>query len=1765
MKNKFKLKIGSQVLDNLISYPVSIKYRNLSGARDEYVIPLFKTVISKPFSPHQLVELEWKNDDSTIERNYGILVSDHIEKMGVRDLYNHTLTVLEYSHYLTLFVSPDITHTNRRGKRVSILDIYRRVMLINRREYRDMRPFELDEYTAAKLDSKIAPEFTFTRMTLYEIIETLFSYCEVNPKFKDFGMLSHFSPLEIEAGNRTNPFVSMEESYDPQTLNTTLVSDVHNMEVSQVLVEPSFGYKTVRSEDGFEISNDNLMIETSRDIVSVEDIRIELDVYGIGAGTPIQKIPRDIIPSHLLYNSIVVDEAGVVLGENDVKERFVVEKSVYDVLKESETPDGKGAKIYFETGKRHIRGLSQRAPTKISWFPKRQAIANIIIDSFTGQEGELTTKQIFWDEFQPQFEHYRERAFRYIKGIPDDREMTPTERANFDLFALFTTAADVNTDNVNPSGASLKNLMNLSVQVHYKPYLDTKIYTHRERSSREGTSISTQTHNQITNTTSNLLYGELLDRISRANSGFDKTIRYMIKDSDSILDIGTRAGDYIITGGLLNINKTYIDATYSFDEFYAKINHYIGLREQWRQFEIPVDNFLDQQATSSVFAKITNEPEAKGMIDVRKYLDNDIVDNLTFSLKREGIETDYILPALSFPFNNVIVSEARTETNNMVGSSSEERLDSGGKVVKNKRFNTPEAIDYGEILNVAFNTTFLADESYNIEEKHGLPRIVDWRPPYRDIELTKPYNSPISKDARERIIWSLQIHHVDETGEWYINPSFVALNGLVGGLGLNNAAVKVAMLDFKPHNTMSLPLNSPHIFNVKDAEFNIFNDSYIELPRGSNTSQKSSDSVALILESDNHYEILLWQDTPLQPGETSPQAYIGFDDIYRKEDRIYTYAWELTDGPIWRPDYVVDSAAKLPSPFAPNLTAQVSYSEWQESMPHTADKNYITSEKLLSAPAGTKAIVTGYDLIEEGSSIYDSTKEDYWRPLEEYAGQPNYTRRFAADLPAPSGRYETALIRRTDYKEEYFAHMPNKILGEPSELHDNLLMGFDTIMTGHTLRETTREKFNEGYEWIWNRDDSLTAPFTYEVQTNDDRPTINRAGETVRVSNLNWSQRSQYHEAEVGYIVPQQKDLPTDTTTPGRQATVSGFNLVPATYADYADGRYLGWSTSDALEGPFDQETNSFADLATPTRRLETARVHGLTWNISTSNNRADFFRNSIADIRDIPFTSVGETPRLAVATQHDLVAANYSDYIAQRTYEWVEADFTHTPDYTVKYRQDLPAATHYKTARVYRNNLTPIPESDQLPYMLGYIAATEEELKVNTSPGTYTFGIITGWRLKRIDTAMTPEFVMTIGAGGGFTEDQVWYEMYLNHYQYFEQLDMLDGFACFGVDTGEGIIKYTTEYAGGNIDNEYYLLGRITDERFAAEMRDGLHNISIQVPSGASHHDVWTTLREEHATYFANLRLHANGGGVIEARMPAGDGDLYYSLEPVINTPSTPNTYESVKSYEYYVADNMWPTDSLRVDINAPSHANMNEILYAFQEQASQRFSEADRFEDAGGIIRVRIGVSGGGNEYYKVEVVPGYTQPQYFISNVNPATYRSLLYVPSSRKSIISLSNTDAATIWMALRSREPYTFSNLADFAAALGVIKVEDNQATERFYEVVPIPDAQPNLRYFRIDKQVSDYYETDTRWTGLRIEFEVPESGSQDDVWFTLQTQELQHFNDLSRFAASGGRIKVDTGFGNRYYRMEAVDGEAQLRYFVAASQTIEYYVSRVLR
>lgn len=155
----------------------------------------------------------------------------------------------------------------------------------------------------------------------------------------------------------------------------------------------------------------------------------------------------------------------------------------------------------------------------------------------------------------------------------------------------------------------------------------------------------------------------------------------------------------------------------------------------------------------------------------------------------------------------------------------------------NKRVDTPQT--YTDIngridstISLRFATRF--DSQMTIEQANNLPvspNITNANNIFYDRSTPT-----ITKDAREALSFSLQLHHIDTTGQVYINDTFPKYNGLIGGPGINHFPNRrIVFLNKKIYEKSEVTLDVDTVGVISNPTFSIVNGSVV-IPSYTSTS-----------------------------------------------------------------------------------------------------------------------------------------------------------------------------------------------------------------------------------------------------------------------------------------------------------------------------------------------------------------------------------------------------------------------------------------------------------------------------------------------------------------------------------------------------------------------------------------------------------------------------------------------------------------------------------------------------------------------------------------------------------------------------------------------------------------------------------------------------------------------------------------------------------------------------------------------------------------
>ncbi|MDD4738272.1 MAG: hypothetical protein PHF54_03390 [Candidatus Pacebacteria bacterium] len=107
----------------------------------------------------------------------------------------------------------------------------------------------------------------------------------------------------------------------------------------------------------------------------------------------------------------------------------------------------------------------------------------------------------------------------------------------------------------------------------------------------------------------------------------------------------------------------------------------------------------------------------------------------------------------------------------------------------------------------------------------------------------------------------------------------------------------------------------------------------------------------------------------------------------------------------------------------------------------------------------------------------------------------------------------------------------------------------------------------------------------------------------------------------------------------------------------------------------------------------------------------------------------------------------------------------------------------------------------------------------------------------------------------------------------------------------------------------------------------------------------------------------------------------------------------------------------------------------------------------------------------------------------------------------------------------------------------------------YFKLSPVTGDE--LKAYSLGSVTTSYYLSENISSAPRITVNVPEMPGVSDVWDSLQSQQIQTFEDLSQNAAAGLVIRTDDGLGNLYFKLQYAEN-GNLRYY-ESSVSFRYF------
>lgn len=888
-----ELRINSLNLDlsNYVKYPVSLTKKSLDESLNILDVTLFATDIETPFKPNTIVEVVINDNNVPWFSGEMLLSGDTIERVGVTNKYHHKLSLIELTYLLSLEILPDMTIT-----RVSVVDpnqigsVYEPTLadvvdkILKYSEGTFSKTLTMGQATRNILAAIDAPELTITRYTTLEALRLVFGIAKIVPyiQYKEF--LNHLGVTNIAATGLNN-YVAKSEAYNADQFRTKLYSPVENFigggDLQGSITEPVHrGWLTPRSIGTTDIKSDSASLKLARPIYKVEKLGVIPYAY-ISKVLPGQTTTTHSIAFVKLESIPNADLWFDGLREVDITESLY-EKSAYDLL--PNTDEGKGSALFYEQNTNQILGFSNIPETwSTFWAPQDQAIRQVLRDKFNG-----TTTPTVNPAYAADFQTYMINRWNAVYNPLSPGSFTTAGIVGGDLFGTTDSTGTYTLTKSGIIGDALlvkpisqdqdqSSIVSGRYRVVYTPYINTKLFTYKERKeTTDPTHETTMFYNQSANTIADDTLAELHDKVIKRGNAPTQTIKKLHTTFTGVPDLGRLVGNYVITAEDITINADNANIEYVLSKDYAKLNQYVAVLEKYRQFSIPSERVVDRQLTINEFAKFSRTTATRtASLAVSSYMGtneaNLMILNTSATYKLPKDNTTYSTPDMAFSttnfaFNNALVFEAGFLTNALAGSESvayetNRRLERGIPYVDNVGY-------FQRFTSIRLATNIAS--SISLTDSYEYPKFISET--LSVTHLTKS-NVDIDKDARESIKVSYMLHHIDETGKIFINRGWALRNGLIGGPGYSG--LRFAYLTSRPiegKTNISAYTTAGTTPNI-----NITNDTSRVTITHTAGSVPTANYWSVI---DENGEILFWVEESTVAGTAPAALYINFRSTY---------------------------------------------------------------------------------------------------------------------------------------------------------------------------------------------------------------------------------------------------------------------------------------------------------------------------------------------------------------------------------------------------------------------------------------------------------------------------------------------------------------------------------------------------------------------------------------------------------------------------------------------------------------------------------------------------------------------------------------------------------------------------------------------------------------------------------------------------------------------------------------------------------------------
>lgn len=238
-------------------------------------------------------------------------------------------------------------------------------------------------------------------------------------------------------------------------------------------------------------------------------------------------------------------------------------------------------------------------------------------------------------------------------------------------------------------------------------------------------------------------------------------------------------------------------------------------------------------------------------------------------------------------------------------------------------------------------------------------------------------------------------------------------------------------------------------------------------------------------------------------------------------------------------------------------------------------------------------------------------------------------------------------------------------------------------------------------------------------------------------------------------------------------------------------------------------------------------------------------------------------------------------------------------------------------------------------------------------------------------------------------------------------------------------------------------------------------------------------------------------------------------------STLASPYTYDV---HKYSDLPQPPSTFNLKARVRVP---NWNYLGYKYQNEP---------FVADQGYIQATLDMIHFSSTIGKKAIVTGY--------DLIPSNY-SEYQASSSKLNLTTPELPNVSDVWYAMQNQAEQYFNDLGQAWGYNTIIRTDDGFGNN-YYKLSPVTGDE--LKAYSLGSVTTSYYLSENISSAPRITVNVPEMPNVSDVWDSLQSQQIQTFEDLSQNAAAGLVIRTDDGLGNLYFKLQYAEN-GDLRYY----------------